>query len=82
VLLIDEVYLIEYIPRILQADAVFSLDVPALLSVELEPHGRIYLLYHRPVRSQSRRDTSRPPGAVLLERAVGRMVLHREHNTG
>jgi hypothetical protein len=37
-LLVDEVHLIEYVLRLFQADAVFSLDVPALLSIVLEPH--------------------------------------------
>ena len=41
VLLVDNVDLIEYFPRFLQADAMFSLDGPALLSIELKPHRHI-----------------------------------------
>lgn len=40
-LLVDEVHLIENVLRILQADAVLSLDVAALLPVELESYRRI-----------------------------------------
>ena len=38
ILLVDDVRLIEYILRLFQADAMFSLDAPALLVVELETH--------------------------------------------
>ena len=38
ILLVDDVRLIEYILRLFQADAMFSLDAPALLVVELEAH--------------------------------------------
>jgi hypothetical protein len=38
VLLVDDVRLIEYVLRLFQADAMFSLDAPALLFVELEAH--------------------------------------------
>src|ERR1035441_165579 len=37
-LLVDQVRLIEYLLRLLQADPVLPLDLPALLSVELEAH--------------------------------------------
>src|ERR1035438_1470352 len=40
VLPIDEVYLVEYILRLFQADAVFSLGVPVLLSTIAEPYSR------------------------------------------
>src|SRR5450631_2775666 len=40
-LLIDEVYLIEYVPYLFQADAVFPFDVPALLSIEFKPHRTV-----------------------------------------
>ena len=38
ILLIDQVYLVEYFLCLFQADAVLSLDVPALLSIEFDPH--------------------------------------------
>lgn len=41
VLLVDDIYLIEYLLRLIQADTVFSLDVLALPPIELEPHRRI-----------------------------------------
>jgi hypothetical protein len=40
-LLVNEVHLIEYILRFHQADTVFSLDVPALVSIELESHRSV-----------------------------------------
>jgi len=41
VLLVNEVNLIEDLFRLLQADTVFSLDVPALRCIELEPRRHI-----------------------------------------
>ncbi len=41
ILLVDQVNLIEYVLRLFQANAVFSLDVPALGLTELEPQRRI-----------------------------------------
>jgi hypothetical protein len=38
ILLVDDVRLIEYSLRLFQADAMFSLDAPVLLFVELEAH--------------------------------------------
>ena len=43
ILLVDDVRLIEYILRLFQADAMFSLGAPALLLVELEAHRYTYL---------------------------------------
>src|ERR1035441_1566403 len=40
-LLVDEIHLIKYVLRLFQADPVLSLDVPTLLSLELEPHRPI-----------------------------------------
>ena len=45
-LLVDKVHLIEYFPCFFQADTVFSLDLPALLSIELKPHRPRLPLYH------------------------------------
>ncbi len=40
VLLVNHVHLIENLLRFLQADAVFALDFPALLTIEVEAHRR------------------------------------------
>jgi hypothetical protein len=43
ILAADDVRLIEYLVRLFQAGAMFSLDAPALLLVELEAHRYTYL---------------------------------------
>jgi hypothetical protein len=72
---VDEVHLIEYVPRLLQADAVFSLDVPALHSIEIEPH-RLYNGYtigRRRIRPRLVRGFARkhPPENLSREQAMG-----------
>jgi hypothetical protein len=46
-LLVNQVDLIKYLPRLLQADAMLSFNIPALLPVEVEALGRITLIPSR-----------------------------------